>query len=48
MTALCPDESQEIDRAKAVIPTKVGIQRLTNWIPTFVGMTIAGIDVQTS
>ncbi len=27
-----------------VIPTKVGIQRLADWIPTFVGMTsIAGL-----
>ena len=28
----------------SVIPTKVGIQRLADWIPTFVGMTvIAGL-----
>ncbi len=28
-----------------VIPTKVGIQRLADWIPTFVGMTaIAGLN----
>jgi hypothetical protein len=28
----------------AVIPTKVEIQRLADWIPTFVGMTITGIN----
>jgi hypothetical protein len=28
----------------AVIPTKVGIQFAKRWIPTFVGMTITGIN----